>query len=343
MVLSYHCTNYSFNFLEDDSSICFFLRYYIRTILSCCVPIFFFVNGYLLLNRDFNLKKHINKIIRLVLLTIIWGVIELFLLMYIRNEFLSAKNFIKGLWNLKQGWINHLWFMQALIAIYLLFPLIKVAYDNRRDIFYFFLFVCAILTFGNVCVNVLASIVARLVFGVNIVFSYNMFSGFNVFRGVYGYAFVYFCIGGIADEVLNKFNYFKRIWQNIALIIISMFGLFVIGVIFSYMKNDYWDVVWNGYDTIFTFINVICFFSLCKNISLKDNWFRRAIYIVSSNTLGIFFIHVLFNQYFKPYIKNFEFISNIYGNIIYTFIILFISLVTVLIIKKIPLLKNLVM
>ena len=34
LVLSYHCTNYSFNFLEGDSSICFFVRYYIRTILT---------------------------------------------------------------------------------------------------------------------------------------------------------------------------------------------------------------------------------------------------------------------------------------------------------------------
>ncbi len=48
-VLSYHGTNYSFEFLQDRGNVLFYFRYYLRTILSCCVPLFFFANGYLLL------------------------------------------------------------------------------------------------------------------------------------------------------------------------------------------------------------------------------------------------------------------------------------------------------
>ncbi len=108
LVLSYHGTNYSCDFLQDSDNILYYVRYFLRTILSCCVPLFFFVNGYLLLNRKFDLKKHILKIVRLVILTVIWGIIDLFILMFVRNEFLSVKEFLMGVWSCKQGWINHL-------------------------------------------------------------------------------------------------------------------------------------------------------------------------------------------------------------------------------------------
>ena len=341
-VLAYHGTNYNYNFLQDNEVV-FFIRYYFRTILSCCVPLFFFANGFLLLNHEFDLKKHIVKIVRLTILTGLWGGIDLFILMFIKNEFLTVKEFLIGVWNWKQGWINHLWYMQALIVIYLLFPLIKCVYDSRRDVFYFFTIVAAILTFGNVLINISVSIVAHLLLSKNTVYSINWFNGFNLFRGIYGYSFVYFCIGGTANAWKDKLKFLNKIWGNIVIILLSMLGLFSVGIALSFVQNNFWDVVWNGYDTLFTFINVFCIFSLCSRYKGKDNLFRKVIYTISSNTLGIYFIHVLFNQLLKPYIRKFEIISNIPGNIVYSLTVLFISLGCVLFIRKIPLLKRLVM
>lgn len=122
-----------------------------------------------------------------------------------------------------------------------------------------------------------------------------------------------------------------------------MLGLFATGIILSHVCNNIWDVVWNGYDTVFTFINVICIFALCKEYNGRKSWFRKIIYTISVNTLGIYFIHVLFNQLIRPYVREIAFLSNIPGNIIFAHIILFISLFAVIIIKKIPVLKRLVM
>lgn len=342
LVLSYHGTNYSYDFLQDSNNVPFFFRYFFRTILSCCVPLFFFANGFLLLNRQFNLKKHILKIIRLVILTGVWGILDLFFLMFIRKEFLSVKDFLIGVWTWKQGWINHLWYIQALVVIYFLFPLIKIVYDNRRDIFAFFTVSAAIFTFGNVAINILASIAVHLVLGKNVAYSFNWFNGFNPFRGIYGYSFVYFCIGGIAYDILNTFKLLKRKWVCIVTILVSMFGLFVVGITLSRIKEQLWDVVWNGYDTLFTFINVVCIFSLCSYYRGTDNLLRKTVFTISSNTLGIYFIHVLFNQLLKPHVVKISFMSNIPGNMLYTVIILIVSLGTVLIIRKIPVLKRLV-
>ncbi len=343
MVLSYHGTNYSYNFLQGSNNILFYLRYYFRTILSCCVPLFFFANGFLLFDRQFDLKRHILKIFRLVILTGVWGIIDLFILMFIRNEFLSIKDFLIGVWTCKQGWINHLWYMQALVVIYFLFPLIKTVYDKRRDVFAFFTVAAAIFTFGNVAINVLVSIAAHLVLGKGTVYTFNWFNGFNPFRGIYGYSFVYFCMGGIAYEILDKLIFLKRKWVCIATILASMFGLFAVGIALSHITEQSWDVVWNGYDTIFTLINVFCVFSLCSQYKGKENLFRKMVFIISSNTLGIYFIHVLFNQLLGPHIKEIAILSNIPGNLLYSVIILFVSLGTVLAIKKIPILKRLVM
>ena len=342
-VILYHSTNYSFSFIKDTSNVLCYFRYFFRAILSCCVPLFFFANGYLILNKPFNLKKHIKKTIRLSILTILWAIIELFILMFITNKFFTVKQFFIGVWTLKQGWINHLWYMEALVVIYLLLPLIKFAYDKKRDLFNYFIIVVAIFTFGNVFTNIVASITSHFILGKSTIYSLNWFNGFNPLRGIYGYSFVYFCLGGIADQIVNKFKYLKRTTICLCILILSTLGLFITGVLLTYTKGKTWDIVYNGYDTIFTLINVICIYSLCLKYKGNNKFLNNIFYIISSNTLGIYFIHLLFIQLFRPYVEKMTILSNVPGNIIYSLIILIISLGVTLIIKKIPLIKRLVM
>lgn len=143
--------------------------------------------------------------------------------------------------------------------------------------------------------------------------------------------------------ILDKLIFLKRKRVCFITILVSMFGLFVIGITFSHITGQYWDVVWNGFDTVFTFINVVSIFLLCSQYKEKENLFRKTVFIISSNTLGIYFIHILFNKLLKPHIQEIAILSNILGNILYTFIILFVSLGTAIVIKKIPILKHLVM
>lgn len=98
LVVLYHGTIYAENSELDKC-----LMYFFRTIISTSVPIFFFVNGYLLFNRKFELKKHILKTIRLIVLTGIWAVITLGLLMVIKNEYLTFSDMLKYLWTWKLG------------------------------------------------------------------------------------------------------------------------------------------------------------------------------------------------------------------------------------------------
>ena len=89
-VVMYHATTYNFNWLNNNS-VLYFSRYFFNTIMATCVPIFFFVNGYLLFGKKLDLKKHIKKTIKFIILTIIWSTIGFMIIMVIEKHSFSIK------------------------------------------------------------------------------------------------------------------------------------------------------------------------------------------------------------------------------------------------------------
>ena len=338
-VILYHSATYQYDWLEDGQAL-FYFRYYFRTILSTCVPLFFFANGYLLLNKQFDLRKHIVKSIKITVLTVIWGIIGLLVISQVKGSCFSFKEFVSNLWHWKPiGWIDHLWYMGALICIYAFFPMIKSVYDNQKKIFYFFTIAAAVFTFCNTLLAYGGSLFIDLFFNETIISRRNIFNMFNPFRGIYGYSFVYFCVGGIAREKENIIiNAKHRIGISFSCIIVSCLLLFGLGVFFSNAKGKLWDVVWNGYDTIFTFINVICIYALCLGYNGK----LPIIKIISCNTLGIYFIHNIIIRLTKEYVIQIPLVHTVVGNIAYACAVIILCLSITLIIKKIPVLKHLV-
>lgn len=339
-VVFYHCTRYSFDFLHNGEH-SDYLIYFSRTILATCVPIFFFVNGYLLLNKPYDLKKHIEKIVKLFFLIFIWALILMPLYLLIANEPITLSAIIVPILNLSTNHeMNLFWYLGALICIYILFPLIKTTYDNNRKSFIFFIVVIAFLTIGFDLANEIVLLSSKVTHRLEDGLEMPIVTIFNPFRGSYGYAFVYFGVGGLTYTLKDKILNIKPIKRNtlaILGIILNCMCLFIMGILHSkYIKNELWDIVWNGYDTIFTMLNVICIYTLCLNVK-KD---FRIITAISCNTLGIYFIHGLFINLVERY---FVFaLSNIGLSIITALLILLCCLAVTLLIKKIPFIRNLV-
>ncbi len=340
-VILYHSTLFSYNFLKE-STLTHYVLYYSRTILSTSVPLFFFANGYLLFSRDFDLRKHIFKMVKLTILTIIWAIITLCILQVIRGNYFSITEFITAIWSWKLGWINHLWYMGALICIYVFFPLLKNAYDTNIRIFFYFTIICALFTIGNTSINQFGTVCTNLFLGKSIsIEGYNFFNIFNPFSGIRGYSFVYFCIGGVAYHFRNEIEKISVKNRNIISILgifLSCLGLFATGCVYSQIDGSIWDVVWNGYDTIFTLINVICIYALSLNWK-KDS---RIIRTISSNTLGVYFIHSIIISSLSPHIQNYEFLLNPIFNLFFGGFILAASLVICFVLRKCPLVSRLI-
>lgn len=338
-VILYHTTLYSFDFLVDGG-MQEYLRYFMRMILSACVPVFFFVNGFLLFRKTFNLKEHIKRLVRVIVLAEIWGMLTLLILMFVKQQYLSLSTFLEYLWNWQGEWINHLWYLGALACVYVFFPLLKVAFDNSKKTFVYFTAVCAIFTFGNNLLNI-----AGTVFGfflkLDVTFTgYNFFNMFNPLRGIPGYALTYFCLGGVVLVLYEKIVSVSPRRRNIFAVtglVLSNACLFAAGIIYSKASGAVYDMVWNGYDTVFTLINVFCLFLLCLNFNSTNKLFVG----ISTNTLGIYLIHEFFWHGTKTVIKSFEFLRNLMFNMVYAAALLLLCLALCILLKKIPIIQKL--
>lgn len=337
-VVFYHSTTYEYDWVETPKKI-FYLRYFMRTILSTCVPLFFFANGYLLLNKKFDLKKHIFKSLKLIALTFIWGLIGIITIMPLEGEHFTIREIFSNLWNwLPIGWINHVWYMGALICIYVFFPLIKNVYDTNRKIFIYFTTVVTILTLGNTMLCNIVSVFANIFLHKNDITSINFFNMFNPFRELYGYAFAYFCIGGLAFEYKAKIEQISNKKRNaiaiFTILICCTFSSCLWGF-YSISKEHIWDVVWSGYDTIFTAITLIALFILSLSYN-KNNFIIKTI---SNNTMGIFFIHYIVIHLTRKYVVLVPLFCTYIGNCFYALGIVAICIGIIFVLKKIPILK----
>ena len=339
-VLLYHSTTYEYSFLADAVLICY-LRYFLRTILSTCVPLFFFTNGFLMLNRSFSLKKHMQKTLKLIFLTIVWGIITLILLMPIKHEYLSVKDFLLALWRLKQNWINHLWYLYILVALYIFFPLLKITYDNYRPAFIFFTVVCAFCSFGNRALDYGVSIITNITGLHKGLIEGNWFRMFDPFYGTKAYALAYYCIGGLAYCAIERFMRISKSKRNliaVMTIFISCCALFATGVMLSRITGQLWDIVFDGYDVVFTLINVSMLFML----SLSYDGHLKIIEVISRNTLGIYLIHMILIYLSKETAKTVPGAQTWLGCIIYSVAMLICSLGLTQMMLKLPIMRKLV-
>lgn len=339
-VIIYHSRLYSSD-IGNDTTLFKYLEYFFNTVLSTCVPLFFFVNGYLLFSKDINLKKHTLKIIRFIFITIVWSVFYLLFFLIIKGEPFSIRTIVFGVlnMNIKHG-LNIMWFMGAMVCIYILYPALKSLFDLNRKAFVWFAIICAIFTFGIVAGQQISDISTVLLNHRVSIVNHDLVKMFNPFKGIYGYSIVYFCFGGLIHTFEGKIRAITRLKRNTISAIglfLSSGLLFLLGLFYTSFNNSTWDVVWYGYDTIFTFANV--FFIYVLSLNYEKNY--QMVKNISCNTLGIYFIHNIIVIYTKP-LLNISIFGNIPSTVCYALIVLAISLVISILIKRIPIIKHLV-
>ena len=341
-VLVFHGTLYN-PYIYPTMTPVALMRFFSRSILSACVPLFFFVNGYLLLSRPWNLKKHTIKILRTMALTCFWILFLLVVLQPYYGEYFTWETLFADCWQLKAGWNNHLWYMGPLVGIYLLFPLIKSTFDHNRTGFYWFTAVMAILVFGSDTTD-LGVTLFNLFVKKEFSLYYNdlpVFYMFNPF-GYYMYlGITYFCLGGTAWALEGYLRKVPALWRNLAAaagLVLCCGALGILGWRFSLYLGYTWDLVWNGYDTLFTLGSVVCLYVLSLNLTRDIPLLR----LISANTLGIYLIHDLFHKWLSAYTAPIPAMQTLSGTLLHSAMVLALSLMTCLILKRIPVIKYLI-
>lgn len=339
-VVFVHGTLYPYDYLSAPSAATY-LATFLRALLSSCVPLFFFANGYLLFGKPLDIKKHVKRLIRMVFLCFFWGGVLILILQPIYGRYLTLQEFWNMLVNWEIDWINHLWYMGALVCIHVFFPLLKQAYDSNKKVFYYFVAICAVLSFGNTFISQVRTLLARFLFRERVAYyGINYFNMFNPFWDLKGYPFVYFCVGGILFSLEEKIRAIPAKKRNLIAglgLTASCLGLGLFCIFYSRIWQFVFDVIWGGFDTVFTFGIVICLYVLSLNWK-KDLPLVR---LISTNTLGIYLLHVVPNWALLPHVYRIPMLQNIPASILYSLGILFFTLAVCLILKRIPFLSQL--
>lgn len=307
------------------------------------VPCFFMTTGAIFLDRDFDFSKWFKRLIKTYIVLVIWKII--YLIFFIIYEDISIGNvskidILKYMFLFQDlSWVRaeHMWFMNSYISIWLVYPLILMCFKNNNEQYKrFFKLILVFLILVSFCINDFNIIINNIGKAVNKKNIANILSleKINPF-GCTSNAITFFILGGI----LHKYKLGEK-YSKLKLSIISLIGIIIglIGLIilrYSYTNTFTWDGTYltNGYNNISTCILAISVFVFFQTIDLKGN---KIINLISQNTLGIFYMHFIILTLVKKYFEN---IGVIY-NFLKTIIVLLISLIICVIMKKIKIIKE---
>ncbi|MDB8789363.1 acyltransferase [Romboutsia sp. 1001216sp1] len=343
LVCFYHFTTISRN-LAVDKSINAHINYYVYGIGSVCVPLFFMVNGALTLNRDFDLKKHLKKLTTLVILIFLWGAIQLLIYAIIKGDNYTIKGFIYALLDWRRERIDSLWFLQTLICLYIIFPVVKLIYDQEdKTLLKYTLIIVGFFTFGVVLINMGINVIQYFVGKENLNRNFiNLLTDpFNPFKGFRAYSLIYFISGGLIVKAIEEKKFKLSNSKLIFILLISLLILFLYGSMMTIRNSYLYDTVWNGYDTVMTFFICVVIFILSFRYEERLAKVGNIIKLIGTNTLGIYLLQGMVGAYFKPIYMQIPFNSNLIMNIVFATFIVLVCLSITLTMKKIPLVKKL--
>lgn len=340
MVLLYHTVTFDTRILELPG-IRTYAGYLAQSFLCLCVPLFFFVNGALCLNRPADFSGWRRKLIKLPCLILFWGVLTEGILLAVRGERVSAGGFFLNLLSLKYGLVNHLWFLCALFAVTLIFPLCKLAFDADRRVFAVFFGVCVLFTIGNYTLGALTD-VAQTLFSVRVFDEgYNFFGALNPFLGSAGYALAYFLLGGLLFARRDRLNTPACRAVAAGVLLLSILLLWGYGIDRSRQTGWVYDVVCSAYNSPFAFAATGSVFVLLLPYTGRGR-FGTLIRTVGQNTLGIYLIHWILIGISEPLTAAFPIPGfwSLPGRLLWTLLLLFVSLGLSLLLRRVPLLKR---
>lgn len=263
------------------------------------VPLFFAINGYLLMNSRFSADKHLHKILRMVFILLTWKIISLPILSALMHKSIDWKSVPQYLLggSYDKVPLGYFWFINALLAIYIVFPILKTVYDDPN---------------GKLYLGYVTIVLGALIFGVtlgdnakDILAGYSghqvpqvlaSLSQYNILGG-YGYALVYFIAGGYGHDIaiwLSR-HFSSARAKNICL---SLVALLAWGLLFTLQRfqartKGISFYVESGYQNVLTLILTIALFLLFIQVRTVPSGLNPIVTAIGSNTLGIYYLHLM--------------------------------------------------
>lgn len=323
------------------------------------VPTFFMVNGALLFMRPLDPGKHLKKTVCAYCVMAVWKLVYMLAvppLTATALEGVSAGEVLNYLLLFGElpGIINgHLWFIEALLAVYVVFPLFRILYDweERQEhkgghvITWFFAAASLVCTNGFHSFGVMADMLRRA--GIPFSISVDSLAAFQPF-GKYGNMLGFFLLGallaGRKRPLLGS-----KLRQRTGGAIMLIAGLFSLwGVKWFLSGQPAWDgiLLQEGYRHVPVIFMASGLFLLFQDVTLKSKWIAAPVRALAARTLGIFYLHWLFGWMLVNPLAGFLLTHGIsFGigaNILKNIVLMVPALAVTMVLERIPVVKRLV-
>ncbi len=295
-------------------------NYTIYYLCDCGVPLFFMVNGYLLLSRDkVDYPYVFHKILHILKVVVLWNLLITIPVFLFRRKLVNPLRLsLESL--LQKGYLWHFWFFGALIIIYLLLPLLHSFFGGKvlhhKIICFVLMCVCLIM-------NILSMIKG---------YPLDMFipQPLRLWTWLF-----YFLLGGLFFHIAPRIRHLPVSFHALLLILFTVInniaekriGLYLINSrLAEYFYDDLTSILW--YTILFAFL---------LRIPLRSS-IASAVSRFSGLTMGIFIVHpillTLLNTVYMP--------AGTLSVLAFWMLITLISFAITLVISKIPAAKHLV-
>lgn len=304
-----------------------------NSIVRWAVPVFFMISGAMFLRNDkeYTFEMMVKKYIpRFLICIAFWGILYSLLDVYLYSSF-NIKTIIFSFINVITNHSGyHLWFLYALIALYIMVPVFRVIVKNLTQKQLAFVIVCwLVLSLG---ISQFNSITKALNIPISFDWYFPMIASWAGYFLLGYYLFNYDMPNKIKNVLigLGTVSLFAGILCNI--VATAKTG----GIIDAFSDQS-------GLSSCLVAISIALIFKQLfnKNYSKKQS---SIIQSISNKTFGIYLVHVLvINVIFHIFDIKIDIISQIISIPIFSIAVFVISFLITFLISKIPVLKKTVM
>lgn len=234
------------------------------------IPLFFMVNGYLLLGKREITYSYVLQKIKWILITVSsWT----FIVWLFKRDF--TENLIKKIVGslIQRGYFFQFWFFGALILIYLCLPVLKTVINSKRK----YVYILSLLVAIGFIVE-LANIFLQMPIQTHVMQTFRLWTWF-----------FYYLLGGyIAQFNVDNLKYRFKNWMKIVSILLVLISPIIL---FFLAKNTYHNLFAEYfYDILFVKFTSLGIFLTIFSLSLHENG-SKWIVSLSNQTMGVFIIH----------------------------------------------------
>lgn len=293
-----------------------------------CVPLFFMISGYLLLEVDESPKVFFQKRINKVLVPLlVWSIVYVFW-----NAFFESRSKL-SLYSFYSLAISpayyHLWFLYSIIGVYLFVPILRIVVGNAGRVmlgYYLLLWFVAVSFIPSV----------EKATGLHSSFDLLAVSGFS------GYL--------VMGLLLGRCRISTKVAMASTVVLVACTIVTAVG---TYLLTNRNEGVFSGYFYGYQSPNVIvasaAAFVLIRHVTENNNFFQRPVFLLvvrslSSASFGVYLVHVIFLYLLSAGVLGFT-LSGFVGNPILSIpatavTVFLLSYFAIVAIKRIPIIAR---